>query len=340
MKWWLLGAGLGVAVTAGLGAWWVNAELETPFYGAAAPETFVDIPRGESSTGIAESLVREGVLRYSLPFLLYLRWTGDGSRLQAGEYRFDRKESPVAIIRRLKAGDVFLVSVVVPEGLTAKETLQLLAAANLREYAAMEPLLRRVEWIRDLDPQADDLEGYLFPDTYRFPRRVQAETILKTMVDRFRTVYRRLLARSPSGGSLDPRSVVTVASLIEKETAVDAERFLIASVLRNRLERRIPLACDPTIIYALKLAGRYDGNIRKADLQMPSPYNTYLNPGLPPGPIANPGEKSLAAALDPPRTNYLYFVSRNDGSHQFSEDFRSHERAVARFQKRRDTKLH
>ena len=336
MRRWLLGCLIGLIVpiaAAGLAFWWIRSELRTPYYGAGAPEAFVDIPRGASSAAIATMLTDAGILRHRLPFILHLRQTGAGRRLQAGEYRFDSPATPIEIADKLIRGDVFFLSITIPEGMTARETIAWIARSGLGDLGEMENALRRTDWIQELDSQARDLEGYLFPETYRFSRHVTSEHILRAMVERFREVLGKLVAELPltQGGSVS--SIVTLASMVEKETNLEAERGLVASVLTNRLEKGMPLACDPTLIYALKLAGKYNGNLRKGDLAMDSPYNTYIHPGLPPGPIANPGAESLRAALAPPRTDYLFFVSRNDGTHEFSRDFESHSRAVAQYQK-------
>ena len=314
-------------------AWWVGAELTAPYYEGTPDGTFVEIPRGAGTRDIADALVGAGILRHPLPFTLYTRWTGFGRRLQAGEYRFDSPATPVQVLDRIVRGDIFSVAVTIPEGLTARETLEQVARSGVGSLAGMKAALTRTEWIRDLDPQARNLEGYLFPETYRFTRDVRSEDVVRSMVNQFRSHYERLTRLHQTSLGWNTRRIVTLASLVEKEVGKESERPLVASVFVNRLERGIPLACDPTIIYALKLAGRYDGNIRKPDLGMASPYNTYIHPGLPPGPIANPGAASLTAAIDPAKTEYLYFVSRNDGTHQFSTNYRSHSLAVLRYQK-------
>jgi UPF0755 protein len=275
------------------------------------------------------------VLRSRLPFVLYVRWKGGGRLLQAGEYRFDAPATPADICRRLTRGDVFFHSVTIPEGLTASETIDVIAAAGLGNREVLEAALTQTSPISDLAPSAATLEGYLFPDTYRFPRRVRPEDIVRKLTDRFREKVRPLLAASAPGPGWDLHRIVTLASLVEKEAKIEDERAMVASVLVNRLASRIPLACDPTIIYALKLAGRWDGNLRKSDLSLESPYNSYTRTGLPPTPIANPGASSLRAALTPAQTDFLYYVSRNDGTHVFSRDYLAHQAAVAKFQKKR-----
>lgn len=334
MKKWLLTCVAFVLFLAGVSAWRLLVELSAPHYGAPTGEVFVDIPHGAGPSAIADQLVAAGVLRSSLPFLAYLRWSGDSRRLQAGEYRFSGPAAPTAVASRLVRGDVYRLSVTIPEGLTTDDTLQLIVQHGLGEAEALRKAARQTDWIRDLDAQATSLEGYIFPDTYLFQRRAKSEDIVHAMVDQFRARITKLLLDHPLGPHRRLRDIVILASLIEKEARTDEERRLVSSVLYNRLSARMPLACDPSIIYALRLAGSYDGNIRKNDLGIDSPYNTYTHLGLPPGPIANPGESSLRAALSPEVTDYLYFVSRNDGTHQFSTDFRSHELAVRQFQKK------
>ncbi len=324
---------LALAMLMTFGAWWVKSDLETPYYEASTHEIFIDVPRGSTTDSIASSLSDAGVLRNRLPFQIYVRWKGAGRRLQAGEYRFSAPATPIQIFQRLLQGDVFYYSVTIPEGLTAEETAEQIAQCGLGTRAELERALRRTEWIRDLAPGAASLEGYLFPETYRFGRRATSEQIIHAMVDQFRVKITRLLSEHPLRPGWNVQRLVTLASLIEKEVSNRDERYMVASVFDNRIGKGMPLACDPTVIYALKLSGKYDGNIHKRDLQIESPYNTYVHVGLPPGPIANPGMDSLRAALAPPKTDYLFFVSRNDGTHQFSKDLRTHESAVARYQR-------
>ncbi len=333
MRRWLFRFLLSLLVVGGIGAWWLRNELDTPYLEGENPKVFVELPRGANSERIARLLEEAGVLHDRIPFMIYLRWTGMGRRLKAGEYLFDSPATPPQVAAKLERGDVFYYAITIPEGLTAQETVAQIAESGLSTLTELEQALSRTEWIQDLDSDARSLEGYLFPETYRVSRHAAADQILKMMVDRFREVFRGLQQKHPVPYGWSIHKVIILASIIEKEVKSDAERDLVASVLSNRLRIGMPLACDPTIIYALKLAGKYDGNIRKPDLQTSSPYNTYINPGLPPGPISNPGEDSLRAALAPADTDYLYFVARNDGTHEFSTDLKTHERAVYRFQK-------
>ena len=220
--------------------------------------------------------------------MLYLRWTGKGTRLKAGEYLFDSPRTPPQVAEKIEQGEVVYQAVTIPEGLTAEETLAAIAGSGVVPLPELEQASRHTEWIHDLSSEASSLEGYLFPETYRISRHASAESILRMMVDRFREVFNRLQGGRPIPQGLTIHEVVTLASMVEKEAKISSERNLVASVLTNRLRIGMPLACDPTVIYALKLTGKYDGNIRKPDLRINSPYNTYARPGLPPGPIANP----------------------------------------------------
>jgi len=297
-------------------------------YAGFAGETFVDIPAGASSWEIGRLLAQSGAIRWRWQFWL-ARALKPGAMLHYGEYRFREAASTWAVFDRLARGDVFYYALTVPEGsnifdiAAAIEQLGLMPAREfLRE--ARDPSL-----IRDLAPRAPTLEGYLFPDTYRVTRHATARDLCRQMTRRFRQVWASLQAGA------DVHETVTLASLIEKETALPHERPLIASVFLNRLRLGMPLECDPTAIYAALLEERYRGVLYRSDLESKQRYNTYQHVGLPPGPIANPGLDAIKAALNPARTDYLYFVALPDGSgaHQFSRDLASHQRAVARYRR-------
>jgi UPF0755 protein len=322
-----------VLCAAAIAGYWLRTELITPYYAAQTGETFIEVSRGAKATAIAGLLTKSGILHNLIPFILYLRWTDSGRRIQSGEYRFSAPATPAQVAQRLIHGDVYFRSVTIPEGLTARETIELLAGNEVGDLQEMERLLLNPEWMRDFDDTASSVEGYLFPETYRFGHTVPSEEALKAMIGEFREKFARITARYPIPEGWSIQQIVTLASMIEKEAQKAEERPVIASVLLNRLYKKIPLCCDATIIYALKSSGVFDGNLRKVHLQMDSPYNTYIHAGLPPGPIANPGADSLKAALNPAMTDYYYYVSRNDGTHQFSKDLRSHTQAVARYQK-------
>jgi UPF0755 protein len=322
-----------IALVAGVaGGLWLRARVTEP-YGAFPDEgVFVEIPQGESTAGIGRRLVEQGVLRDEWTFRLAWRWYGRGRTLKAGEYHFTAPAPPGEVLDRVARGDVFLVALTFPEGLTVEEMADLFARSGMGTAEAFVDAARDPARLRDLDPAADTLEGYLFPDTYRLPRSTTAEALVGRMARRFLEVYDEAWTRAASERGLSVRQLVTLASLVEKETARAEERTLVSGVYHNRLRIGMPMQCDPTVIYALKRAGRWDGNITRADLQFDSPYNTYRYPGLPPGPIASPGRAALDAAARPADTTALYFVSRNDGSHVFSNTLDEHNRAVREWQ--------
>jgi UPF0755 protein len=323
-----------VAVALGGAFLWFGWEIENPYWGSSEKEVFIEIVPHSKTNQIADLLVQKGILRHRLPFMLYVRYKDMARHIQAGEYRFADPATPAQVAQRLVKGDVSFLSVTIPEGLTAQETVALLSKSGVGDLDALQQQLTRTDWIRDLDPHARNLEGYLFPETYRFNHKTDSETAIKTMVDEFRKRIAKIEALYPPGPGWTVPRIVILASMIEKEAKQVEEGPLVASVLINRLEKGMPLACDATIIYAMKRAGTYEGRLRKADLMMESPYNSYRHLNLPPGPIANPGENSLRAALNPAHSAYFYYVSRNDGTHQFSKDFEAHQNAVNRFQRR------
>ena len=305
----------------------LGINLTRPFIGFNQ-ETFVDIPKGTSIRQMAELLQNAGVIRHAWTFYL-ARLTHRGVTLKAGEYRFNQSASVLEVYDRIARGDVFYYELVVPEG---KNMFDIAAAAERLDVFSAERFLavaRDPSMIRDLDPQAPSLEGYLFPDTYHLSRGATPESLCQMMTGKFREVWSSLHADA------SVHRTVTLASLVEKEGKLADERPIIASVFTRRLEIGMKLDCDPTTIYAAVLDGSYNGTIHKSDLASDSPYNTYQHAGLPPGPIANPGKASLAAALHPADTNYLYFVARADGSggHNFSRDLATQDANVAKYRK-------
>jgi UPF0755 protein len=322
-----------VAIAAG-GAW-IYTSLERPYKGYAVEEQFVDIPPGTGTAGMARRLAEAGVVRSARTFRLAVWLRGSSRRLQAGEYRFDRPMTAAQVVDRIARGEVHVRALTFREGLTVREMADVFEKAEFGPASEFRAAARNAELVRDLDPKANDLEGYLFPDTYTLPRRTTAAQLVERMIGRFRKVLTPEMTGQAAERGMSVRELVTLASLVEKETAKPEERPLVAGVYTNRLRIGMGLQCDPTVIYALMLAGRYDGNIRRADLQIDSPYNTYRYAGLPPGPIAAPGAASLQAAASPADVPYLYFVSRNDGSHVFSATLEEHNRNVYNYQIRR-----
>jgi UPF0755 protein len=309
-----------LAATAG----WVVYSLRQPQGGVYTEERVVDIPKGTGTRQIAALLAEKGVI--SSPWMFVAaRALRPGTRLQAGEYSFAKPSSIWEIFDRLARGDVRLYELRVPEGSNLFDIAEAVEQLGTTTKEAFRVAASDPTPIRDLDPEAKNLEGYLFPSTYRITRRTTAAQICKLMTDQFRGVWKKL------GTAAKPHEIVTLASLVEKETGVDSERPMVAAVYRNRLDQGIKLECDPTTIYAAILENRYRGKIHRSDLDSKHPYNTYQHTGLPPGPIANPGEASLRAALEPATTSHLFFVAKPDhsGGHNFSETLREHSRAVA-----------
>jgi UPF0755 protein len=288
-------------------------------------ETFVDVPPGTGATGVATLLRKNGIIRSRYAFAL-LRLTRNGT-FKAGEYRFDHPVPPAEVYARLVQGDVYTQALTIPEGYNI---FDIAAAVETAGFAKRDVFLaaerQHTELLADVLPPGThpaSLEGYLFPDTYRFSRHVTPLQVLTAMVRRFRQVSAQLgIDRATMA------QTVTMASLIEKEVGQDTERPLVAGVFVNRLAKSMPLATDPTVIYAALLDNRWRGTIYASDLQSASPYNTYRHTGLPPGPIANPGIAALRAALQPAQTHYLYFVSDAAGHTRFSVDLKEHAQQV------------
>jgi UPF0755 protein len=310
----------------------LRRRLQEPYKGYTAAEQFVEIPQGAASAEIRRRLIDAGVVPDEFTFRAALWWSGRSRSLQAGEYRFDRPLSPIAVVEKIASGDVFTQRLTFPEGLTLAEMAKLYESRGFGTARAFLAAANNEALVKDLDPRATDLEGYLFPETYPLPRRADASQLISMMVERFRSSYDESLRARAEAQRLTTRQVVALASLIEKETAKADERPLVAAVYRNRMMRGMGMQADPTVVYALMKAGKYDGNIRRDDLSFDSPYNTYRYPGLPPGPIAAPGRASLEAAVTPAEVPYLYFVSRNDGSHVFATTLQEHNANVYRYQ--------
>lgn len=316
---------------------WAQRTLETPFKAYDEAETVVLVESGSGAARILRQLQDAGVIVDHRLGRLYLEHKLGNPALQAGEYRFTEPMTLHQALEKLTRGEVVTYGVTLIEGLTAEETASHLMAEGFGDRDAFLEIMSSPELIADLDPEADNLEGYLFPDTYQFPRNTSEGAIVRAMVENFRRRWQEQvepLRTSGPNSTFTIREIVTLASIIEKEAQVDEERPIISGVYSNRLARGIALYADPTVIFALRLQGRWDGNLRRGDLQMDSPYNTYRYPGLPPGPIASSGLASLQAAARPADVPYLYFVSRNDGTHVFSKTLAEHNRNVNEWQKR------
>jgi UPF0755 protein len=292
-------------------------------------DAFIDIPKGASTRQMASLLAQNGVIRHPLQFLL-VRALRPKVTLKAGEYRFTNNAVPWEVFDRIARGDIFYYTLVVPEGNNTYDIAASLEHQGIMPAATFLEAAHSPALIKDLDPRAPTLEGYLFPDTYRVTRHTTPAALCLQMTERFRRAWHEL--GPPKAGA---HETVTLASLVEKEAKLPGERPLIASVFLNRLRDGMALQCDPTTIYAALLEKRYRGTIYRSDLESRQLYNTYQHVGLPPGPIANPGLASLRAALEPQPSDYLYFVARPDGSggHQFSTGLAQHARAVQQYRR-------
>lgn len=309
---------------------WLARELATPAGGGSSP-VFLDLEKGRSARGVVEGLRQSGLVRSALPLNLACRLFYPEEQFKAGEYQFAPPLKPKDVLFQVFRGRIHLQPITIPEGLAGRDIGELLRPGDEQGQAAFRRALRDVGLIADWDSRAKDLEGYLFPDTYLLPRKATEAELVAAMVAEFREVFdedRRLRAAELG---LSVRDVVTLASLIEEETALPEERRLVSAVFHNRLRIGMKLDCDPTVIYALKLENKYAGRLLLRDLKFPSPYNTYMNPGLPPGPISNPGKPAIDAALNPAAEKYLYFVLQGDGSHRFSRTLGEHLDAVRNY---------
>jgi UPF0755 protein len=320
------------AVILGAGGWWIYSQVIDPYRGYSEQEVFVDIPQGSSTGTIGDRLVAAGVVRDARTFQAALWISGRSRSLRAGEYRFDAPMHALDVIDKIARGDVYRRRLTFREGLTITEMAQVFEERGFGSAGEFRQAAENAALIHDLDPAARDLEGYLFPETYALPRGTTATAVVAQMVDAFKNALTPEIRSNASAAGLSIRQLVTLASLVEKETGTAAERPLVAAVYANRLKIGMGMQADPTVIYALQKAGRYDGNLRRDDLQFDSPYNTYRYAGLPPGPIAAPGKASLEAAAKPADVNYLYFVSKNDGSHVFAATLDEHNKNVYTWQ--------
>ena len=296
-----------------------------------AGEQIIQVTRGAGLRQIAGQLHEAGLIRHPLPFILYAKARRLAPRLQAGEYALRASMSPAEILDLLYRGRVMHHALTIPEGATLRDITELVAARGMGSEQRLLELASDATFIASLGFTVPSLEGYLFPDTYHVTRDMDEAALLTLMVRTFGQNYPAQIAAEAEALGLSQHDVVTLASLIEKEAQLDSEREIIAAVFHNRLRRRMRLQCDSTVIYAL--GENFHGNLTKADLQIDSPYNTYRYAGLPPGPIANPGRRSIAAAVAPAAVKYLYFVAtRENGAHHFSNTLKEHNRAVRKYQ--------
>ncbi len=331
----IIGAGIALCLVILGGLVWNLIDSASRSSGDNISEVAFTVVPGQAFSTIADRLYQAGIIANTRNFKLFARLKGYDKRIKAGEYRLSSVLSPKQVLEIMVSGKVALHRITIPEGFNLYQIADLVAKVGLSDAPEFIEAATEPETVRSLGVEADTLEGYLFPDTYHFPKGLAAKKIAATMVKRFEEVFLAEWHERARQMNWNTHQVVTLASIIEKETGAAFERPLIASVFHNRLAKDMRLSSDPTVIYGIK---DFDGNLTRKHLSTPTPYNTYLRKGLPPGPIANPGVASLEAALYPAETNYLYFVSKKDGTHQFSTNLREHNRAVRKYQLRRKSK--
>ena len=319
-------------------SYWIYSSLNKPHEHAKANQ-FIQIPKGATPNEIIGKLSAEGILQSELPVQIYLRSFGDSTKMQAGEYQFASPITPLQVLKELERGEERTTKFTIPEGFTrfdiAKRIAEKFPQTPLVDDKAILALMDDVSLIKDFDPTAKNLEGYMFPSTYSFPKGVTPQEIIKTMVEQFKKTWKPEWNERARTLGRTPREIVTIASLIETESGVEAERPVVASVIYNRLSKNIPLGIDQTAVYIAKMQNRWDGTIHKSDLEVDSPYNTRRFGGIPPGPISSVSESALKAALNPASTDYIYYVldvSKTDGTSVFFNNARDFERAKQAYQ--------
>lgn len=322
-----------LAISGSFFTYWVNLSLKTP-HTHSAEQLFVIEP-GMGRKAIVRKLVQEGIVKQSLPLLVYMTVQPAKANLQAGEYLFDSPITPIQVLEKINRGQVATLQLTIPEGYDRFDIVETLIAGQIGDREELEKAVKDTSLIADLDPEAKDLEGYLFPDTYTYTHRTDAQQFVALMVKRYKQILTPERRKRAEELGMTLRQVLILASLIEREAKHDEERPLVSSVFHNRLKKGMKLDCDPTFIYAAKLEGVWDKNVNNpSHRRRNSPYNTYAYPGLPPGPIASPGIKSIDAALNPASADYIYFVVNSaDGHHKFSSTENEHLKAVAQYRR-------
>jgi UPF0755 protein len=313
---------------------WLATSLNLP-HAFSPGDVIVEVEKGMGVSAVARLLEARGIIGSRLFFVVNYRLFYHPRKIRAGEYALTSPLKAKEVLDALVKGKVYLHSITIPEGQTALEIAPMVTPFLDNGRDGFLAAIRDTRIIDPIDREAEDLEGYLFPETYSFPKGISSAEAVAAMVGQFRKTFGNPWVARAESLRMSVRQIVILASLIEKESSVAEENRLVSSVFHNRLRIGMRLDCDPTIIYALKEKGLFDGNLTKKDMSLDSPYNTYRYPGLPPGPICNPGREAIEAALYPAEEPYLYFVSKNDGSHQFSRTFAEHQNAVRRYQKKR-----
>jgi UPF0755 protein len=334
----LIGVVAGIVLCVGIAGTWVATDLyrfaHTPA-GSAETAVIFNIMSGESVTRLGQRLQQEGLITDGRRFRLVARIRDDDKRLKAGEYQLSAAMSPLHLLDVFVSGEVYLHVLTVPEGYTMAQIAEEVGRLELTDADVFLALTKNPEVVASFGLEGKTLEGYLFPDTYHFPKGVAPQTMIARMVERFREQFPEPWYQRAREMGLSLLQVVTLASIIEKETGAPSERPLISSVFHNRLKKGMRLESDPTVIYGIE---GFDGNITRKHLNTRTPYNTYVIRGLPPGPIANPGRAAIEAALYPDRSDYFYFVAKKDGTHYFSTTIAEHNAAVRKYQLRRRKK--
>lgn len=328
-----------VAVLAIAGfSYWIFNSVNAP-HEHNKSEQFIVIEKGSAPKQILTKLANEGVIASYAATLVYLRLFGDSSKMQAGEYQFPSPITPLQVLKELEKGEMQTTKVVIPEGFTrfdiAKRIAEQFPQNPPTNDKAILALMDDVSLITDIAPTATNLEGYMYPSTYNFPKQTDAKEIIKTMVEQFKKIWKPEWTLTAQSSGKTPQQIVTIASLIETETGVESERPIVAGVINNRLSKGIPLGIDQTNVYIAKMLGRWDGTINRSDLDVDSPYNTRIKVGLPPGPISSVSESAIRAALFPEKNDYLFYVrdvERNDGSHWFYTSAAEFEKGKAKYQ--------
>ncbi len=328
---------IAIAAVAG-GSYWIFSSLNAPHEHDKVGQ-FITIEKGSSPAEIIAKLNAEGILTNQVPIRLYLRFFGDASKLQAGEYQFASPITPLQVLKELESGEERTTKLTIPEGFTRFDIAKRIAA-NFPQEPPMDdkqllPLMEDTSLIRDIAPTAQNLEGYMYPSTYNFPKGTKAADIIKATVEQFRKIWKPEWTAQAQKIGRTPQEIVTIASLIETETGVESERPIVAGIINNRLAKNIPLGIDQTNVYIAKMLGKWDGTINKSDLEVNSPYNTRIKTGIPPGPISSVSESSIRAALNPTRNDYLFYVRNvdlNDGSHWFYSSAAEFEKGKAKYQ--------
>ncbi len=333
----LLFACLAIVVPAAIVGWlYVQHLLRTPYKGYSEPRVLITIRQGSSLASILHALEQRGVIRDPWLLKAIFLYNDAAGKSKAGDYVFDRPLTPLQVFEKLMKGEISYTVLTVPEGSTIFDIEAVAVSKKICNAAEFRQALyspRTLQALKSIDPSLTHPEGYLFPETYFLSKKDNAQDAILMMIREFKKHFGQEEVQRAQSLGMTVNAAVTLASLVEKEAKQPSERPLIAGVFHNRLQRSMLLECDPTVIYAMKLQGIYGGIIHKSDLKRPSPYNTYVNPGLPPGPICNPGAASIQAALYPAKTDKLFFVAKNDGTHYFSSTLAEHNRAVYKYQR-------